>query len=248
MTIERQRVVSPERLIEDVAESRIRPQLLNEFVGQDRVCENLGIFIAAAKAREEALDHVLLYGPPGLGKTTLGYIIANEMGVNLRITSGPAIERPGDLAAILTNMDSRAVLFIDEVHRLRREIEEVLYGAMEDSVLDIMVGKGASARSIRLNLPRFTVIGATTRPASLSAPLRDRFGAVHRLDFYDDAAMRSIVARVFSPCQSTSPAPRRSPGAPGEPRAWVCACCAACATTPRCGQRDASTAACQRRP
>jgi Holliday junction DNA helicase RuvB len=151
--------------------------------------------IDAAIAREEPLDHVLLYGPPGLGKTTLGMIIANEMGVKIRITSGPAVERPGDLAAIITHVGKGDVLFIDEIHRLRREIEEVLYAAMEDFRLDIVVGKGPSARNIRLQLPPFTVVGATTRPASLSAPLRDRFGAVYRVDFYDDAAMRGIVER-----------------------------------------------------
>jgi len=157
--------------------------------------ESLRIFIQAARARDEALDHVLLYGPPGLGKTTMAMIIANEMGVNIRITSGPAIERPGDLAAILTNLQKKDVLFIDEVHRLSRPVEEVLYPAMEDFALDLVIGKGPSARTLRLSLPRFTIIGATTRVAMMSAPLRDRFGVTYRLDFYDQPAMEAIVLR-----------------------------------------------------
>ena len=195
MSLHRERVVAGERKPEDTSEGSLRPQRLSEFIGQERIRDNLEIFVEAALNREEALDHVLFYGPPGLGKTTLAHIIANEMGVGLKITSGPAVERPGDLAAVLTNLAPRAVLFIDEIHRLRREVEEVLYSAMEDFALDIMVGKGPSARSIRLSLTPFTVVGATTRPASLSAPLRDRFGAVYRLDFYDEPSMRHIVTR-----------------------------------------------------
>jgi len=173
----------------------LRPRRLDDFVGQERIKENLGIAITAAKARGEALDHILLYGPPGLGKTTLAYIIAAEMGVNIRVTSGPAVERTGDLAAILTNLRSQDILFIDEVHRLSRIVEEVLYPAMEDFALDIIIGKGPGAKSLRLNLPNFTLIGATTRFAQLSPPLRDRFGAVYRLDFYDELSIESILKR-----------------------------------------------------
>jgi len=192
------RVISPEsQEAEEVALDRaLRPQRLADLIGQERVRENLAILIQAAKQRGEALDHVLLYGPPGLGKTTISHIIANEMEVPLRITSGPAIERAGDLAAILSNLREKEVLFIDEVHRLGRAVEEILYPAMEDFALDFVIGKGPGARSIRLKLPRFTVVGATTRLALLTAPLRARFGATFRVDFYDQEALVTIVRRA----------------------------------------------------
>jgi holliday junction DNA helicase RuvB len=198
----RQRSEQAERLVtsnqrdEDVqVETSLRPRRLAEYIGQHRVKNNLSIFIQAAKGREEPLDHMLLYGPPGLGKTTLATIIAAEMGVSLRVTSGPAIERQGDLVSILTNLKPGDVLFIDEIHRLNRVVEEVLYSAMEDFAVDIVIGKGPAARTMRINLPRFTLVGATTRLALLTGPLRDRFGAVLRLDFYDVAAMEQIVRR-----------------------------------------------------
>ncbi|MFS0861702.1 Holliday junction branch migration DNA helicase RuvB [Fredinandcohnia sp. 179-A 10B2 NHS] len=181
---------------ESAIEQSLRPQTLSQYIGQDKVKSNLSIFIEAAKMRQETLDHVLLYGPPGLGKTTLATIIANEMGVNIRTTSGPAIERPGDLAAILTALEPGDVLFIDEVHRLQRSIEEVLYPAMEDFCLDIVIGKGAGARSVRLDLPPFTLVGATTRAGSLSAPLRDRFGVLSRLEYYNEEQLSNIVIRT----------------------------------------------------
>lgn len=191
------RIISANLMMEDQAvELSLRPRYLSEYIGQNQVKENLKIYIEAAKMRKESLDHVLLYGPPGLGKTTLSNIIANELGVNLRTTSGPAIERPGDLAALLTNLQENDVLFIDEIHRLHRTVEEVLYPAMEDFALDIMIGKGPSARSVRLDLPPFTLIGATTRAGLLSAPLRDRFGVVSRLEFYTVDELSFIVSRA----------------------------------------------------
>lgn len=190
------RMVTPQRREEDAAmDTSLRPRSLDEYIGQDKVKENLRILIEAAKARGEAVDHVLLYGPPGLGKTTLATIIAHEMGVSIRTTSGPAIERPGDLAAILTNLQQGDILFIDEIHRLGRVVEEILYPAMEDFCLDIIIGKGPAARSIRLQLPPFTIVGATTRIALMTSPLRDRFGVIYRLDFYDEAAMLAIARR-----------------------------------------------------
>ena len=190
------RIVSPRQKTEEVGiDVGLRPKKLADYIGQDRVKENLRILIEAAQVRKESLDHVLIYGPPGLGKTTLAHVLANEMGVGIKVTAGPAIERAGDLAAILTNLREGDILFVDEVHRLGRIVEEVLYPAMEDFALDIVIGKGPGARSIRLSLPRFTIVGATTRLALMTAPLRARFGAVYRLDFYDQAAMESIVRR-----------------------------------------------------
>ena len=191
------RIITTENLEEDVKiESHLRPQLLDDYIGQEKAKEILKVYITAAKERGEALDHVLFYGPPGLGKTTLAGIIANEMHVNIKITSGPAIEKPGEMAAILNNLQEGELLFVDEIHRLNRQVEEVLYPAMEDYAIDIMIGKGASARSIRLDLPKFTLVGATTRVGMLTAPLRDRFGVIHRLEFYTVEELKRIIARL----------------------------------------------------
>ena len=188
------RVISTDVMEEDYKiENSLRPKLLGDYIGQTKAKENLKIFIEAAKARGESLDHVLLYGPPGLGKTTLAGIIANEMGVHMKVTSGPAIEKPGEMAAILNNLQEGDLLFVDEIHRLNRQVEEVLYPAMEDYAIDIMIGKGATARSIRLDLPHFTLVGATTRAGLLTAPLRDRFGVIHRLEFYSVAELKLII-------------------------------------------------------
>ena len=195
--MEDNKIISPE--LEDIEEERLekslRPKVLDEYIGQDKVKENMKVYIEAAKRRGEPLDHVLLYGPPGLGKTTLSNIISNEMNSNIKITSGPAIEKPGDLAALLTNLSPNDVLFIDEIHRLNRSVEEILYPALEDYNLDIIIGKGPSARSIRLDLPKFTLVAATTRAGSLSTPLRDRFGITNRLELYDEEQLKTIVNR-----------------------------------------------------
>jgi Holliday junction DNA helicase RuvB len=191
-----ERIIAGNEQDSDTWEYSLRPRRLNEYIGQDKVKNNLSIFVQAALSREEALDHVLLYGPPGLGKTTLAAIIANELGVNFRVTSGPAIERPGDLAALLTNLGEKDVLFIDEIHRLSRHVEEILYSAMEDYALDIIIGKGPSARSIRLDLAPFTLIGATTRAGALAPPLRDRFGVISRLEYYRPEELACIVNRT----------------------------------------------------
>ncbi|MEX1072033.1 MAG: Holliday junction branch migration DNA helicase RuvB [Anaerolineales bacterium] len=196
MSASKPRLVDPLPRADDRFEPALRPRTLDELIGQEKVKENLAILVAAARQRSDPLDHVLFYGPPGLGKTTLAHILANEMGVSIKVTSGPAIERQGDLAAILSNLNQGDVLFVDEIHRLGKAVEEVLYPAMEDYALDIIVGKGPSARAIRLKLPRFTVIGATTRLALLTAPLRARFGATFRLDYYDVPAMQAILERA----------------------------------------------------
>ena len=190
------RVITTDVIEEDFTlEGNLRPQTLDEYIGQEKTKNTLKIYIEAAKQRHDALDHVLFYGPPGLGKTTLSGIIANEMGVHMKVTSGPAIEKPGEMAAILNNLQEGDILFVDEIHRLNRQVEEVLYPAMEDFAIDIMIGKGASARSIRLDLPKFTLVGATTRAGLLSAPLRDRFGVMHHLEFYNQKELQTIIIR-----------------------------------------------------
>ena len=188
------RVITTDMTEEDIRiEGNLRPQYLEDYIGQEKAKQNLKIYIEAAKQRKDSLDHVLFYGPPGLGKTTLAGIIANEMGVHMKVTSGPAIEKPGEMAAILNNLQEGDVLFVDEIHRLNRQVEEVLYPAMEDFAIDIMIGKGASARSIRLDLPHFTLVGATTRAGLLTAPLRDRFGVIHHLEFYTEEELQTII-------------------------------------------------------
>lgn len=190
------RIITTDVMEEDLrTEGNLRPQLLDDYIGQEKAKKNLKIYIEAAKQRGDALDHVLFYGPPGLGKTTLAGIIANELGVHIKVTSGPAIEKPGEMAAILNNLQANDVLFVDEIHRLNRQVEEVLYPAMEDYAIDIMIGKGATARSIRLDLPKFTLVGATTRAGLLTAPLRDRFGVVHHLEFYTEEELQTIIIR-----------------------------------------------------
>lgn len=188
------RIITADMMDEDIRmEGSLRPQYLKDYIGQEKAKQNLKIYIEAAKQRKDSLDHVLFYGPPGLGKTTLAGIIANEMGVHMKVTSGPAIEKPGEMAAILNNLQEGDVLFVDEIHRLNRQVEEVLYPAMEDFAIDIMIGKGATARSIRLDLPRFTLVGATTRAGLLTAPLRDRFGVIHHLEFYTENELKTII-------------------------------------------------------
>ena len=190
------RIITTDVLEEDVKiEGSLRPQHLDDYIGQEKTKKNLKVYIEAAKQRSDVLDHVLFYGPPGLGKTTLAGIIANEMGTHMKVTSGPAIEKPGEMAAILNNLQEGDVLFVDEIHRLNRQVEEVLYPAMEDFAIDIMIGKGPGARSVRLNLPKFTLVGATTRAGMLTAPLRDRFGVVNRLEFYTDRELMTIILR-----------------------------------------------------
>lgn len=215
------RVITTELIEEDYKiENSLRPKLLKDYIGQEKIKSNLKIYIEAAKQREESLDHVLLYGPPGLGKTTLAGIIANEMDVNMKITSGPAIEKPGEMAAILNNLQEGDILFVDEIHRLNRQVEEVLYPAMEDYAIDIVIGKGASARSVRLDLPKFTLVGATTRAGMLTAPLRDRFGVVNRLEFYTIEELREIIIRsaslfkIYIDDQGATEIARRSRGTP----------------------------------
>jgi len=219
-------------------DSALRPATLGDYIGQESVKANLRVAIEAARGRGDSLDHTLLYGPPGLGKTSLAYVIAREMGVNIRSTSGPVIERPGDLAALLTNLEAGDVLFIDEIHRLTHVVEEILYPAMEDYQIDVMIGQGPSARSIKLDLKRFTLVGATTRAGLLSAPLRNRFGVSLRLDFYRAEELTEIVRRsaLKLDVRSSRPALSKSPAAPAARRASPIGCCAACAISPRCAR------------
>jgi Holliday junction DNA helicase RuvB len=237
VAVETDRLISarPASPQEGEFERSLRPATLAEYVGQEKARGQLEIFIQAAKKRAEALDHVLLFGPPGLGKTTLAHIIAKELGVNLRQTSGPVLERPGDLAALLTNLEPRDVLFIDEIHRLSPVVEEVLYPALEDFQLDIMIGEGPSARSIKLDLPPFTLVGATTRAGMLTNPLRDRFGIVARLEFYSEAELATIVARSsrLLKIEIENTGAGEKTAARAARRASRTVCCAECATTPR---------------
>ena len=217
------RVITTELMEEDIGiENHLRPKLLKDYIGQTGIKDKLKVYIQAAKQREEPLDHVLFYGPPGLGKTTLAMIIANEMNVHLKITSGPAIEKPGEIAAVLNSLSEGDVLFIDEIHRMNRQVEEVLYPAMEDFAIDIMIGKGATARSVRLDLPRFTLVGATTRAGMLSAPLRDRFGVVSRLEFYKPEELCQIIRRSAKVLELRSMrlAPWNWQDVPEERRGW----------------------------
>ena len=232
-----QEVVTSSRVLpEDSGEGSLRPRLLKDYTGQEKAKENLQVCIDAARLRGEPLDHVLLYGPPGLGKTTMAAVIANEMGVNMRITSGPAIEKAGDLAALLTNLQENDILFVDEIHRLNRAVEEILYPAMEDYAIDIIIGKGPSANSIRLDLPHFTLIGATTRAGQLTAPLRDRFGVNLRLELYSPEELQKIVERSagFSRWRSTVPVRMRSPRVRAERRVSPTVCSSACVTMRKC--------------
>ncbi len=244
MGIEQDRIISSAgKGDEEVIERAVRPKTLAEYVGQPKVTAQMDIFIQAARMRGEALDHVLIFGPPGLGKTTLAHIIANELKVNLRQTSGPILERPGDLAALLTNLEPRDVLFVDEIHRLSPLVEEVLYPAMEDSQLDLMIGEGPGARSIKLDLPPFTLVGATTRAGLLTSPLRDRFGIVQRLEFYSTQELIKIVARSASILKLQLCCPRArcaSPSAPAARRASPTGSCAGFATSPRSRLPDSS--------
>ena len=232
-----ERIIGPQETGEDeAAERAVRPRVLADYVGQTAVKAQMEIFITAARNRGEALDHVLIFGPPGLGKTTLAHIVANELGVNLRQTSGPVLERAGDLAALLTNLQPRDVLFVDEIHRLSPVVEEILYPAMEDFQLDIMIGEGPAARSIKLDLPPFTLVGATTRAGLLTSPLRDRFGIVQRLEFYSGRghrAHRDALGAHPRSCQSMRPARTGSPRARAARRASQTGCCAGCAISPK---------------
>ena len=245
-----QPLVATSLLREDEGEYSLRPKTLREYIGQEKAKGNLEVFIQAAKMRHEPLDHVLLHGPPGLGKTTLSGIIANEMGVNIRITSGPAIEKPGDLAALLTNLNENDILFVDEIHRLNRSVEEILYPAMEDYAIDIIIGKGPSANSIRLDLPKFTLIGATTRAGQLSAPLRDRFGVTLRLELYTPEELCLIVTRSAGilgvPIEDEGP--WRSPNAAGARPGSPTGCSGGCGTLPRSRPAASSPALWPTRP